>query len=601
MSGWVRKKGVTDHGELTGLLDDDHTQYILESILTTHGDILIRGASGVERLAAGTSGQFLKTLASGANPIWDSVSGVGKAPLKFLIISDGSNVTVYDKSGTVVRASDTNHDGAVQWAFNNLTVDRVTKEKIVMMGDFDNWDAEVTGADLSILDITQARIKLILGANCTILKYQSKSSFEILGGELDGYKAEQTGNIDGIYISGCTDVVINGTKVKDIKRYGIACPSTISVNDKVKISGVDVRGTDGDYGIYFAAKNSRITSSRIEDTIGHGIWAGETDLKNNNIIIDNDIINCGNGTGNKDAIKVGGNNYLITLNRFINNGRDGVDAYGRKDILILANQFDHTGHAGGGIGVHITGGSEDCIVALNTIHDSKEHGVEITGTVANCYGIKVLDNKISDSEMGGIHATGPNYQCTVNDNSVKNSGLAGIHLINFYDGTVNDNHVKNSGYGKTPPSDYSGIYMHSGINNVVSGNRCHDDQGAKTQKYGIREGTTANYNHITDNFVSNNAVGGISEQGTNTKVRDNFGHITENGGTATVTSGTASKVVDHGCDYTPNAYDLSVHPIESLGSASFWWVDTITSTQFTVHTNANPGQDVDFAWNVNRV
>ena len=41
------------------------------------GDILYRGAAGFERLAAGTSGLFLKTLGAGANPAWDS-AGVEK-------------------------------------------------------------------------------------------------------------------------------------------------------------------------------------------------------------------------------------------------------------------------------------------------------------------------------------------------------------------------------------------------------------------------------------------------------------------------------------------------------------------------------------------
>ena len=49
----------------------------LTSTLTTQGDIVYRNASGLARLGAGTSGQFLKTNGSGANPAWDSVvSGI---------------------------------------------------------------------------------------------------------------------------------------------------------------------------------------------------------------------------------------------------------------------------------------------------------------------------------------------------------------------------------------------------------------------------------------------------------------------------------------------------------------------------------------------
>jgi hypothetical protein len=41
------------------------------------GDLLYRGAAGWDRLAAGTSGQYLKTLGSGNNPTWDTPSGGG--------------------------------------------------------------------------------------------------------------------------------------------------------------------------------------------------------------------------------------------------------------------------------------------------------------------------------------------------------------------------------------------------------------------------------------------------------------------------------------------------------------------------------------------
>ena len=42
----------------------------LNNVITTQGDVLYKDASGLARLAAGTSGQFLKTNGSGANPSW---------------------------------------------------------------------------------------------------------------------------------------------------------------------------------------------------------------------------------------------------------------------------------------------------------------------------------------------------------------------------------------------------------------------------------------------------------------------------------------------------------------------------------------------------
>jgi hypothetical protein len=61
---------------------DDHTQYdrvdgtrhYIKNLLTTQGDLLIRGANGLERLPIGSAGQVLKSQGAGANPVWDDVA-----------------------------------------------------------------------------------------------------------------------------------------------------------------------------------------------------------------------------------------------------------------------------------------------------------------------------------------------------------------------------------------------------------------------------------------------------------------------------------------------------------------------------------------------
>ena len=45
------------------------------TVLTAQGDILYRDGSGLQKLAAGTSGQALVTGGAGANPSWGTVSG----------------------------------------------------------------------------------------------------------------------------------------------------------------------------------------------------------------------------------------------------------------------------------------------------------------------------------------------------------------------------------------------------------------------------------------------------------------------------------------------------------------------------------------------
>ena len=47
----------------------------LGTVITTQGDVAYRDASGLQRLAAGTSGQVLKTQGASANPVWADGGG----------------------------------------------------------------------------------------------------------------------------------------------------------------------------------------------------------------------------------------------------------------------------------------------------------------------------------------------------------------------------------------------------------------------------------------------------------------------------------------------------------------------------------------------
>ena len=67
---------------------------------TTRGDIIFRGASADQRLAAGTSGYFLKTLGSSADPVWSEISTSGQILGVTELINNTrtsrSNATSYD-------------------------------------------------------------------------------------------------------------------------------------------------------------------------------------------------------------------------------------------------------------------------------------------------------------------------------------------------------------------------------------------------------------------------------------------------------------------------------------------------------------------------
>jgi hypothetical protein len=86
------------------------------------GDILVRGASGWQRLAAGTDGQHLRTQGAGSNPIWETPpSGGGDA-----IDSFTPNDAVFPDSNPAAASSRNNHP--------ILAFDDTVDESVIFLG-----------------------------------------------------------------------------------------------------------------------------------------------------------------------------------------------------------------------------------------------------------------------------------------------------------------------------------------------------------------------------------------------------------------------------------------------------------------------------------
>jgi hypothetical protein len=106
----------------------------------------------------------------------------------------------------------------------------------------------------------------------------------------------------------------------------------------------------------------------------------------------------------------------------------------------------------------------------------------------------------------------------------------------------------------------------------------------------------SNNNRIQNNVLSGNTTAQLATVGAASIVRLNTGWVTEAHGNASITSGNTTAVVTHGLSMTPTLEQISVTPQTSLGSAAFYWISTVTSTQFTINLNANPAATVTFGW-----
>ena len=105
------------------------------SQLTTHGDFLFRDASGVQRLAAGTSGQVLVTKGNSADPEWASAQGItwDYRNSSFTAVSGGAYIANTAEVGAFTitlpaNPSDNDYvliaDGYGTWKAANLTIGR---------------------------------------------------------------------------------------------------------------------------------------------------------------------------------------------------------------------------------------------------------------------------------------------------------------------------------------------------------------------------------------------------------------------------------------------------------------------------------------------
>lgn len=174
-------------------------------------------------------------------------------------------------------------------------------------------------------------------------------------------------------------------------------------------------------------------------------------------------------------------------------GIGGGSAVGNapQDVEVSGNYIDQTGSSTYEA-IGFTAGCDRLIVRGNQIFNSMDNGISVS-----CSEATVVGNIVNGAQNSGIHLGGLNCTCT--GNVVKNSGREVGAVI------------------------FAGILLSGSTGSVVTGNRCFDDQGTKTQDYGIREsaGTGCDYNVIAANVVRGNLTGGTSVSGANTIAANN--------------------------------------------------------------------------------
>jgi len=178
--------------------------------------------------------------------------------------------------------------------------------------------------------------------------------------------------------------------------------------------------------------------------------------------------------------------------------------------------------------------------------------------------------------------------CTVSENDQMGIQLNHANHAVIVGNKIYSNSKENTGV-------YSDIKLSDTSHSCIITNNFID--GESTAKHGIEIGADVYNCLISQNRITGHTSAEIIDASTSyNQIRNNFGFVTENSGTATLSSGITSIAVDHGLDVTPSTGDIVVTPIENWGSMTKFWIGNYTSSQFTIYADQNPGQDVDFAW-----
>lgn len=427
---------------------------------------------------------------------------------KYLVVASGGTYYVKNSVGEVAH-SGTNPTTEIQYAFDNLTVGRTYQEKVLLKGDF---VIPSTILMPSYIDIElQGRMKLANTVNDSILANASltatpasqNTNISIHGGEWDGNNANNVLGTGNSFISfetarniDCRDMYIHDAK------YGIIFEGCTNVRchniqGKTFTKMLLISDASATYGV--GCRNTLYTQCIAEDCAINGLYGHGNPSGQDGYGLS--VVNCIAFDCDFGGI-------------YLDEKLWGIECVGN---FVYQNGDGST--AGAGIWIN---GEQDGIPYFssrwntcigNVCFQNNNDGIELTKAAY----VLVSNNVLVENEWNGLFGIGIHH-CMIKDNMVVN----------------NSQHTAGSwmGIDLTSVTGPDSV-LYPVHDNMISGNMCTDNQGTKTQQYGIqiRSTTTAYNNIITDNDVRGNRAGqnaGINS-GDLSNCYDNLGFRTKRG------------------------------------------------------------------------
>jgi parallel beta-helix repeat protein len=350
--------------------------------------------------------------------------------------------------------------------------------------------------------------------------------------------------------------------------------------------------------------------------------AGRDGISIRSTVDDNTVINNVIVEVCRDGISFGSGavSGLVIGCRLNNNTRYSIYATG--NINGPGHRFIGNAMGGGVAGIHILN-QNNCILQNNYVILQTTAGIWVKGgqfnTIANNNlsantgsGI-LLESGTQESRYNTINGNQSLYNVqgikldlsganTIIGNRIFASGTSGLLMYKSGSCEIASNSIVFNGV--TTPSP--GIWLDDDSTGASSNNRIVNNLitslGTANQTPAILNDATASNTVITSNELGGTAK--VTVLGGNIlHARDNIGWTTQNEGNSGITSGNTSVTINHGLDVTPAARNFNLMQSSTAPSnpAYLMGVTSITSTQFTVSCNTDPGASgLAFEWAVSK-
>jgi len=382
---------------------------------------------------------------------------------------------------------------------------------------------------------------------------------------------------------GCNITTLGNTLVTNVK-------SKNSTGDGIEFGGKDCIALGNlidncwEHGIHIHEDRNIVAHNVIKNTNSHGaiaIWDGSADVYDAQI-----LGNTIDGTTNGPGIQLECASPYQIINPTVKNntirGTASEGVYGVRLVRasISGNKIMNTST---GSGIRITADkSEDLDIKDNYVEGADFVSIFLENIPTR---IRITGNKLVESGAEGIKLgslAGDIQDIRIADNEIRDANMdaSGRNGITVNPGSYTISHIKildNFVYGdKATP--YYAIGLGSGFSDCLV---------AENDSYNINKWQLYDFG----------ARGEIT-------VKNNKDYTTEAQGTATVASGNTSTGTIYpelGDSESVSGQDIQATPLGDLGSASYFWVGDVgvaAHDTFEIHVDADPTQDVDFAWEV---